>query len=961
MTEAELVEQLLNLPDVAAQKQFLKDHTLLINDKVADLLKIRANHFLRADIYVSLQIADHLCYIAELTGDPIYRALGLVLEADARSIGLGEYDSGIALYNTGIEIYHNHGRFLEEAWAQIGKVNALSYIGRYTEAIEIGLAIGRVFEDNERWRSLAVLTMNLGIVYGRWGKDLESLAMFDRAGEIYLQMGIEGQAHWALIQQNRAVALRNLGRFEASMQASEMARDTLHELHESVEAARAEQGLALTYFVLGRFNEALKLLDQVRDVFMADRRKRDVMLVELYISDCLLELRRFSEALEKCHRVRELFAELGSMQLAGLAIINEAVAYAELRRYDEALKSLDEARQIFVDAGNEVLVASTDLERAAVLLCQTRYVDSLTIAKECVIVFKSHDTLIEQAQSLIVAARASLALKQYLQLEELVAEALQIAENLNVPTVRYQGHSLLASLAVAKGDLSTAEREYECAIQEVEQLRGRLMVEFRVSFLENKEILYQDMVELSLDQDQPLRALEYAERAKSRALLDLLAYRLDLTFQAKDATDAPLIEQLTTLRVERDRLYRRWESDADTGERGWSSSESVRQKAQQEVLALETRITELWHRLLVRNADYAREASLWTVRTESAQPYLDKDTLLLEYYVLRGRLVVFFVTDTNVQARRLDSDLSKIQTLMQRFQLNIWAVPKSSIRQVAALTINAQAILHQLYELLIAPIEDQIEGYSKLIIVPHGPLHYLPFHALYNRSSYLIEGYEISYLPNASSLRYCCEVQPGTAAGIAIGNSNGGRLPYAVEEARRIAALLNGQAFLEEQASIRTLYQDTHECQVLHLATHGDFRLDNPLFSGLALADGWLTTMDIFNLRLSASLVTLSACQTGRNVVGGGDELLGLMRAFLSAGAASIMLTLWAVEDRSTGQIMELFYRKLVDGSDKRDALRYAQLSFISGTNSSLNMQPEHLAHPYFWAPFFLVGDAGPL
>jgi CHAT domain-containing protein len=136
------------------------------------------------------------------------------------------------------------------------------------------------------------------------------------------------------------------------------------------------------------------------------------------------------------------------------------------------------------------------------------------------------------------------------------------------------------------------------------------------------------------------------------------------------------------------------------------------------------------------------------------------------------------------------------------------------------------------------------------------------------------------------------------------------------------------------------------------MATHGDFRPDNPLFSGLSLADGWLTTLDIFNLRIRASLVTLSACQTGRSVVGGGDELLGLMRSFLAAGAASLVTTLWAVEDRSTASLMHNFYSRLVAGKTKGAALRSAQLALMKDPDYS---------HPYFWAPFFLVGDPGKL
>ena len=964
MTEAELVEQLLKLPDISTRRRFLEEHKPLLNDEVARLLDLQAAHFLRADIGLMLEIAELICYMAELTNNPLYKGWSRMIEADARSIGLGEYELAIALYDEAAAIHEAHGS-PKQALSLLGKVNALSYVGRYEEALEIGNRISPVLEAQGWRRGLAILTMNLGNVYSHRGEDSESLTMYDRAAELYHQLGKEKTTDWAMIQNNRAYALRNLGRFEASIDASKKARDTLLQLDEKIEAARVQENMARTYFVVGRFNEALKLLDHVREVFLADGRKRDALMVELYISECLLELRRFPDVLEKCQRIRSLFAELGSHRVEeALTLINEAVAYTQLRHYEEALRSLSEARQIFAEAGNQVRAASTDLEQSAVLLCQARYLESLEIAQECVAIFKAHSLPIEAAQALIVAARAALELREYPQVCQFLKEALQAGEELNIPTVRYQSHSLLGALATAQGDVETARMEYELAIHEVEQLRGRLMVEFRVSFFEGKENLYEEMVGLCIDQDHPLLGLEYAERAKSRALLDLLAYRLDLTIQARDPKDEPLVEELALLREERNHHYRRWESDSEGAEKNeisWASSRSLHQETQQEVLVLEKKITDLWHRLLVRNADYAREAALWAVRTESVQPYLDKDTVLLEYYIVRGKLVVFWVTADHVQVIRLDSDLTGIKALMQRLQLNLHAVPKSSPRAIAALRVNAQALLHQLHQLLIAPVEKRLTGYSKLIIVPHDSLHYLPFHALHDGNSYLIERYEISYLPSSSSLRYCYESRPATKQSIVFGYSSGNRLPHAVEEAHRIATLLNAQAFLEEQASVTELYQAIPDCHILHFATHGDFRLDNPLFSGLALADGWLTTMDIFNLRLKASLVTLSACQTGRNVMGGGDELLGLMRAFLSGGSASVALTLWAVEDRSTAQIMETFYRHLVNGSGKGAALRHAQMQFILGDLERSDVQTEYYAHPYFWAPFFLVGDAGPL
>ena len=146
---------------------------------------------------------------------------------------------------------------------------------------------------------------------------------------------------------------------------------------------------------------------------------------------------------------------------------------------------------------------------------------------------------------------------------------------------------------------------------------------------------------------------------------------------------------------------------------------------------------------------------------------------------------------------------------------------------------------------------------------------------------------------------------------------------------------------------------------LIHIATHGEFRADNPLFSGLFLDDGWLTTLDIFNLELEASLVTLSACHTGRSVISGGDELLGIARAFLTAGAASLLLSQWAVEDRSTALLMMAFYEELLAGQTKDRALQRAQLALLRG---ELNHDTTSTyQHPFFWSPFFLIGHNGRL
>ncbi len=145
--------------------------------------------------------------------------------------------------------------------------------------------------------------------------------------------------------------------------------------------------------------------------------------------------------------------------------------------------------------------------------------------------------------------------------------------------------------------------------------------------------------------------------------------------------------------------------------------------------------------------------------------------------------------------------------------------------------------------------------------------------------------------------------------------------------------------------NLRTHLQ-THGCDILHLACHARFRLENPLFSAIRLADGWATVRDVAELDLANALIVLSACETGLNEIAAGEELLGLTRGFLAAGANSLLLSLWTVNDRATAELMRHFYKHLLADGNPAAALRAAQLEFIKDNQ-----------HPYFWSPFVLIGN----
>jgi tetratricopeptide (TPR) repeat protein len=990
----EHLSTLLALSDPAAQRRYVDSCIPHPGDELVAGLKEEATQVLRADVHRSLNLAALIDHLAARSGNPLHHALGLLAEANALSLGgLGEFGRALDLYNEAAAIYRAHDLPVLAANAQIAKILALSNLGRYDEALAAGEWAAEILEAHGEWLLLGKLSTNLGIIQYRLGEDAKALACYDRARDIYQSLGNSGEAlkSTARAENNRAGVLRNLGRFDESIQASQTALELLTASGQAAEAARAKQHLAMTNYILGRYNDALTLLDEARAFFVADGRQRDAVLVELFISDCLLDLGRFADVLEKTRQVRSLFAERGASFEVGQAVLNEAAAYAGLRRYAQALAALGEARQIFASEGNATWTASTELETALVLYRLDRHAESLATAQNARAIFQAHNLPVAEAQAALAGARAAIALQRYDEARSLVDAARAVGETHDLPSLLYLCYHLLGTLAEGQAEPEMALARYVDAVAQVERLRHRLMVEYRIDFLEDKQLLYEDVVALSLALEQPALGLDYAERAKSRVLRELLDHRLELALRGRNPEEQALVDALRRLKEERDLLYRRWEGDQELAVRGGSTIGGAHLQVQQEVLALEKQMTELWHKLLMRNADYAADAMIWQVRTEPVQPYLPPDTLLLEYFSARGQGLVFAVSADAIQVYRLPGSPAQVQQAIRLLHLNFDHVAAAAPARLAALNANATGLLQQLYRMLLGPVEAQngaappadtersecvappsgpLARYAKWIVVPHGALHYVPFHALHDGAGYLTERVEISYLPGASLLRHVAAPrrQDGEAAArqaLVLGHSYGGALPHTLEEAQAVAALLTrhkwhrlaARLYLEEAPTLERLVEQGSQAALLHLATHGDFRPDNPLFSGLALAGGWLTTLDIFNLRLQASLVTLSACQTGRNVIGGGDELLGLARAFLCAGASSLLLTLWAVEDRSTAMLMESFYSKLAAGYGKRAALRHAQCERLAARTPDA----ERYAHPYYWAPFILIGHTGQL
>jgi CHAT domain-containing protein len=227
-------------------------------------------------------------------------------------------------------------------------------------------------------------------------------------------------------------------------------------------------------------------------------------------------------------------------------------------------------------------------------------------------------------------------------------------------------------------------------------------------------------------------------------------------------------------------------------------------------------------------------------------------------------------------------------------------------------------------------------------------LHYVPFQALYDGSEYVLDKHDVVYSASASVLKICRAKAPTETEMDLVLAVPDPSTPAIADEAEMLRELLpNARVFVGEEASADLLKKYGPSAGKLHIAAHGVFRADNPMFSSLKLGDSWLNLVDIFNLNLGAELTTLSACETGMSALYEGDELLGLTRGFLYAGTPSLVVSLWRVNDRSTTLLMKRFYEGLLDGLSKPEALRQAALEVKT-----------QFPHPYYWAPFILMGKS---
>ncbi len=874
---------------------------------------------------------------------------------------LAQYEEAIATYDEARSICLAQDNPVEAARPQMAKVTALAHLGRFKEALGNAQEARRIFETYGETTAAAVLDYQAGITTYKLGDYAKASALFDRARRIFEQANEVNPTHLIYVELNRSVVLRNLDRFTEAEAAAIDARHMADQQGMNIVAARADQSLAITYYFLGRYNEALRLFDQARQVFASSGLRREVIVVNLFATNCHLALNRYAEALNLAQEAEVDLAQLAMHYEVAWAAYNCAQAHMGLGQVEAAADALARARLGFAQIENQTWVATVDVQWAILNLKIGTFETVLANAQRASRVFNEEGLAVEGAQVDMVAAEALVALQRDDEAQSLCLNALRVADGYDVPWLANQARHLLGHLAEIAGNWKAALEYYEACASGVERLRSQVAVELRAGFLADKGEIYEDIVSLGLSQGEVARAFDYTERAKSRALVELLAHNLDIRIKVRSESDQDLVAHLERLRQECQWYYNRLNP---FGEREGAESgpiQAEQDRLREQLHRRERQLADMLVQLQVRNAEYTQDVDLWQVQIESPQPYLDSDTLLVEYFIARDEVLAFSVTRDEMHVHRRLATLSQLSRLLSLLHLNLHRLSPALLARGDPLDlewVNLQGLLGRLYTTLVLPLSDRLAPFKRLIVVPHGPLHYLPFHALHDGRGYFVERCELSYLPNSSLLRIQRDLDANghnALSALVVGCSLDGALPHTLSEAQQVTKRLHGVSLLEREATRPNLEAQAGTARIIHLATHGEFRPDAPLFSTLYLSDGPLTATDVFNLKLNASLVTLSACQTGTSAIGGGDELVGFSRAFLYAGAASLLMSLWRVDDQATAHLMDRFYRALLNSQPIAAALREAQLALLRG-------EEEHrYRHPYFWAPFFLIGSRGRL
>ncbi len=940
-----LVDQLAHEPHPLRRHQLLRAARALWQPETVTRLYAESGRLIHADLAQAERLARSAWWISGKLGDDLARAEGL------RAMGhiaylRGRLESAWDLYRKAIAIYERQGKELQVGRTLSGSLQTLIYLGLYDDALTCAERARRIFSAHGDRLRLARLDTNIGNVLFRQDRFEEALGLYRRAYQQFTQIGDPQDVAIAL--KNMATCQICLNDFRQAQETYRQARAYSLEHNMPLLAAGADYNIAYLFYLRGEYTRSIAMYQAAREHCheLGDTYREG--LCDLDQSEMYLELNLSEEGAHLARRALTAFRQLRMWYEAAKALTNLAISCSHHGDTRLAVELFRKARELFARENNQAWIATIDLYQALVLHSEGRLAEAKTLSESALEFFAASPLAGKAALCRLLLARIHLDAGRLPLAREVCMEALEKLCQVESPALAYQGYYVLGLIEEALGGYEAAWEAYRKAHEQLESLRSQLKTdELKIAFLKDKLEVYEALVRLCLDRGSPAdeqSAFVYIEQAKSRSLADLIAFR---SHQLPGSTRASgsLSERVSALREEWNWYVRAIQSqESQASDPRNPQIEKLRRSARE----CEHRLLEAMAVLRVHDREFASLHGGAPIDLDAIRSSLPHGAMLVEYYRVRHRFYACLLSRDTLKIVPAGSapELRRVLQLL-RFQLSKFRLGREYVDTFHHQLLEAaDAHLREFYRQLIEPVERDLRA-DHLIIAPHDFLHYLPFHALPSVGGYLGSRFSISYTPSAAVYHLCRTRNTELGEGTLVLGVPDPAAPQIRREADAVAAARPGaEVFIGPDATEDVLRNRGARARFVHIATHGSFRQDNPMFSSINLGNAQLSLFDLYRLRLPAELVTLSGCGTGLNVVVGGDELMGLSRGLLYAGARSVLLTLWDVHDQSTAEFMRLFYEELAAGKDKARAVQ-------SAMEAIRRYQP----HPFYWAPFVLVGS----
>jgi CHAT domain-containing protein len=912
---------------------------------VVERLKSEADRHWYIDPRISLTYAGRIVSIGQARHDQRQIALGLMARGDAIKM-TGSFEQAWNDLEESARLFQSIGDEVGWARTRIGMTLVGVRLGRTDHVFAQAQIARQVFMRHGEFELNLRLSRNMALAQTYLGDYEAALREYSAALLTAQSIGAAGDKHLGGLYLNTAITHALLGHFQEALALFETARGDMLRRNELWHLAVIEIDTAHIARCQGQHRQALQRLYGV--IKQTEGRFPQVAaLAREHVVACYLSLNRFLEARELALQVLADQAALSDQYERGATLLHLANAEAALANYPAARAALNEAETLFAQLGSHPLVMNTRLWRMQVQYHAGDYREVFHTTAELAHHFKARGQAVEQALATLLHGRAALILNEP-DVASVAAQAtLAYAQAAHFQWLRYEAHLLLGQLAERRHKPLRAERHYQAAITTTLRVQRNLTVTLRPGFMNDKGEAARSLINLCLAQGRVAAAFTALEREKSQVWLTFLNHRGQLKWSLTDDDSRALLEELSRLRAEHHGFQALAQGLLNKRDLPGGLSQS---DALAKAFVLEQRMRRVVEQLyLVSGQAIGGSAEAAVCHTE-VQQVIGPEDVLIEFYNGGEAWWAFVMTGDALSAHRLAITTETLAARLTQLRLLIEAALRVApdSRTHTSLIRQTQRVLQLLFSALLQPLCSIEPRWRRITLAPYGLLHMLPFHLLYDGEQYLIERSEVVIVPAARLLAR--PSQPGRTGATVLSHSWGGQLPNASLEARAVQHLFGGHVWNEEAATRRVLAEPP--TQVLHIAAHGQHRFDNPDMSYIELGDGPLFADDLMQHDLSYELVTLSACESGQAQVTGSEDLIGLGRGLLYAGAATLVTSLWPVSDETTLELMTQFYGGLRAGHSKAAALRQAQRQLLAA-NPQL--------HPAYWGAFQLIGDAHPL